>query len=102
MLLFGIAATGWECNTSDCHDGVSWVTSVSSMGSYPAGIWIEKPPPDPILANFFHFAAAVQEDPKHPLPQIYNTHILFCFCRFGRIIGHGVFLRDWRNNQGWM
>lgn len=44
------------------------IISLCSAGSHPARIWIEKPPPYPILANFLHFAAAVQEDAKHPFP----------------------------------
>lgn len=75
---------------------------VVSGRSYPASIGIEKPPPDAIVSDSVHAATAVQEDCQHSLSKVYYLLILLGTGWFGSVIGHGVLLRNWRDNEGGM
>src|SRR5689334_8245535 len=70
--------------------------------TYPARIWVEESPPHPIFQHIFHFSTSVQEDTKHSLSQVYYACVFFCLCWFCGVVCHCVFLRDRRNDQGWM
>lgn len=72
------------------------------LSSYPARIWVEKSPPDAILADFSHLSASVQKDAEHPFPEVYDAHVFFGFGRLCCVISHGMFLGDWRDDQGRM
>lgn len=73
-----------------------------SWRSYPARVGIQEPPPYPVLSNLLHLPASVQEDAKHPLPQINNARVFFRFRRLGGVVGHGVLFGYGRYYEGGM
>lgn len=70
--------------------------------SYPAGIGVEKPPPDTVFDNFLHSPTSVEENSKHALSLVNYTSIFLGLCWLRSVIRHGMLLWDWRNHQGWM
>lgn len=67
--------------------------------SYPAGVRIEEPPPYAVCSNLLHPAAPIQEDCQHALPQVNDLLVLLGVGRVRRVIGHGMLLGYWRNNE---
>lgn len=70
--------------------------------SYPARVGIQEAPPHSIGAELLHPATAVQKHRQHALAQINNLLVLLGVRRVGRVICHGVFLRNGRDDEGRM
>lgn len=49
-----------------------------------------------------HSATAVQEHCEHALAQVDNLLVLLRICRVGRVVCHGVFLRNRGDDKGGM
>lgn len=68
----------------------------------PAGVGVEEAPPNIIVADVLHATAAVEESGQHALTQLDYAHILFCLGWLRSVVGDGVFLGNWRDDQGWV
>jgi hypothetical protein len=98
-MFLGNEDTGGVCRTSFYEK--TYISAESSKvtylkGWYPACIWVEEPPKDPVIHNIIHLSASVKEYCKHAFPVFYNSQIFFCFCRPRGIVGHTMLLRNWR------
>ena len=93
-------AIGCECKTS-----FYFVVSESVMPreavlmSYPAGVWIQEPPPDPVRPDLLHSSTSIKEHGQHPFPKVDYLLVVLRIGRVCRVIGHGVLLRDWRDDE---
>jgi len=72
------------------------------VGTYPARVRVQKPPPDAICPHLFHPPTPIQEHSQHALPQIDYLLVLLCIGRVRCVVGHGVLLWNWWDNQSRM
>ena len=100
MIDLGIEDTGGELRTSVCGTSAIIINTPGEAPTYPAGVRIHESPPNSVCPDLFHTTTAVQEDGQHALSQINDLLILFCAGRVRGIVGHGVLLRDGRDDQG--
>lgn len=77
-------------------------SSNDRRAKYPAGIWVEEPPPNAVFNDFLHSPAAIQEHAQHALPEIDYTYVLLGLCRLRGVVGHGMFLGNRRDHQSRM
>lgn len=82
-------------------DEISYIEADAGVlsTSYPAGIGVEKPPPNTVVTDCFHAATAVQEDCQHSLSKVDYLLILLGAGWFGGVVCHGVLFRNWWDNE---
>jgi hypothetical protein len=72
------------------------------LGDVYDGMRVENLVPDIVVAHILHATAAVEEGGQHALAQLDDAQVLFCLCRFGGVVGDGMFLGDGWDDKGWV